>query len=145
MVMNVEVEALSHSSVKVFWDEIQSDVPTITNYTMYYGLKEGDEREKNQLFLSVPRTRDFVVVDNLSTEYQFQVAATAEANGETIIGQRSEVQTLEVVVLLLSSKCIRSYGYRCRTNNIANTIRIHGVKIEFITTVLCKKNFAPCS
>ena len=102
---------------------------------MYYGLKEGDERGRSQLFLSVPRTRDFVVVDNLSTEYQFQVAATAEANGETIIGQRSEVQTLEVVVLLLSSKCIRCYGYRCRTNNIANTIRIHGVKIEFVTKI----------
>ena len=87
MVMNVEVEALSHSSVKVSWDEIQSDVPTITNYTMYYGLKEGDERERSQLFLSVPITRDFVVVYNLSTENQFHVVATAEANGETIMGR----------------------------------------------------------
>ena len=100
MVMSVEVEALSHSSVKVSWDETQSDVSTITNYTMYYGLKESDEREKSQLFLSVPSTRNFVVVDNLSTEYQFQVAATAEANGETLMGERSEVQTLEVVPFL---------------------------------------------
>ena len=105
MVMNVEVEALSHSSVKVSWDD-QSDVPTITNYTMYYGLKEGDERWRSQLILSVPSTRDFVVVNNLSTEYQFQVAATAEANGETIMGQRSKVQTLEVVPPKSLSKCI---------------------------------------
>ena len=97
MVMSVEVEALSHSSVRVSWNKTQS---TITNYTMYYGLKEGDERGRSQLILSVPSTRDFVVVDNLSTEYQFQVAAAAEANGETIMGQRSEVQTLEVVPLL---------------------------------------------
>ena len=115
MVFNVEVEALSHSSVKVSWDETQSDVLTITNYTMYYGLKEGDERERSQLFLSVPSTRDFVVVNNLSTEYQFQVAATAEANGETIMGRRSKVQTLEVVPLTYPSKCIKSY--RCGSNN----------------------------
>ena len=106
MVMSVEVEALSHSSVKVSWDKSQSNVLTITNYTMYYGLKEVDERERSQLFLSVSSTRDFVVVDNLSTEYQFQVAATAEANGETIMGQRSKVQTLEVVPLTSLSKCI---------------------------------------
>ena len=113
MVMNVEVEALSHSSVKVSWDEIQSDVPTITNYTMYYGLKEGDERERSH---PVPSTRDFVVVDNLSTEYQFQVAATAKANGETIMGQRSEVQILEVVPLTSPSKCTKSY--ECGNNEI---------------------------
>ena len=111
MVMSVEVEALSHSSVKVSWNETQSDVPMITNYTMYYGLKEGDERRRRQLSVTVPSTRDFVVVNNLSTEYQFQVAATAKANGETLMGERSEVQTLEVVPFLPTtctspSKCI---------------------------------------
>ena len=67
----------------------------ITNYTVYYFLNvtEDYEAEVDESII-VPSSVNSVVIENLTesniTDYQFQVAATAEINGEVIMGERSD-------------------------------------------------------
>ena len=90
--MNVQVESVSDSSVRVSWEIINNFM--ITNYTVYYFLNvtEDYEAEVNE-FIIVPSSANSVVIENLTesviTDYQFQVVATAEINGEVIMGERS--------------------------------------------------------
>ena len=90
--MNVQVESVSDSSVRVSWEIINNSM--ITNYTVYYFLNvtEDYEAEVNESII-VPSSANSVVIENLTesviTDYQFQVAATAEINGEVIMGERS--------------------------------------------------------
>ena len=92
-VMNVQVEFVSDSSVRVTWDSIDNSM--ITNYTVYYFLNvtEDYEAEVNESII-VPSSVNSVVIENLTesniTDYQFQVAATTEINGEVIMGARSD-------------------------------------------------------
>ena len=88
--MNVQVmEFVSNSSVRVSWDSINN--PMITNYTVY--MIENYEGEVNESII-VPSSVNSVVIGNLTEsiniDYQFQVAATAEINGEVIMGERSD-------------------------------------------------------
>ena len=91
--MNVQVEFVSDSSVRVSWESINNSM--IKNYTVYYFINkmtEGYEVEVNESVNSI------VIRINLTesniTDYQFQVAATAEINGEIIIRERSAVLQL---------------------------------------------------
>ena len=92
-VMNVQVELVSDSSVRVSWEIINN--PMITNYTVHYFLNvtEDFEAEVNESII-VPSSVNSVMIGNLTefniTNYQFQVAATAEINGEVIMGERSD-------------------------------------------------------
>ena len=68
----------------------------IINYTVYYYLLIGSCKEENNV--TIPSSMDSIVIRNLTgsviTDYQFQVAATAEINGEVVMGERSEVRIL---------------------------------------------------
>ena len=86
VVMNVRVEELTSTSVRVSWDRI--DIMEITNYTVYYSAT-GNEQS-----VTVPSSQNSVVVDDLlsDVDYQFQVAAVALLYGDVrVMGQRSEL------------------------------------------------------
>ena len=89
-VMNVQVELTSDSSVRVSWESINNSM--ITNYTIYYFINV-HEAEVNESII-VPSSVNSVVIGDLIvsniTDYQFQVAASAENNGEIIMGERSD-------------------------------------------------------
>ena len=94
--MNVQVmEFVSNSSVRVSWDSI--DNPMIISYTVY--MIENYEGEVNESII-VPSSMNSVVIGNLNEsiniDYQFQVAATAEINGEVIMGERSDAIRLVI-------------------------------------------------
>ena len=95
--INVQVESVSDSSVRVSWDSINN--PMITSYTVYYFLNvtEDNEAEVNESIIA-PSSLTSVEIGNLTklriTDYQFQVAATAERNGEVIMGERSAVRSV---------------------------------------------------
>ena len=107
-VMNVQVESVSDSSVRVSWEIINN--PMITNYTVYYFLNvtEDHEAEVNESII-VPSSVNSVVIGNLTesniTDYQFQVAATAEINGEVIMGKRSDAlrSTMPPTTMLIAT------------------------------------------
>ena len=94
MVTNVEVEVTSASSVRVSWDIL--DIPEIVNYRVYYS-RTGQEGENTT---TVPSSADSVEISGLLTgeEYQFQVVAVADLDGNLTVGQRSNSSVLEVVV-----------------------------------------------
>ena len=97
VVMRLTVELVSTSSVKVSWESINN--PMIINYTVYYYLLIGNCKEENNV--TIPSSMNSIVIRNLTgsviTIYQFQVAATAEINGEIVMGGRSEVRISEMV------------------------------------------------
>ena len=89
MVLNVEVIALSYSSVNVSWDRINN--PLIISYTIYYSINKTEEEETDPV--TVPSSVNSVVIGNLSIipNYFFQVAAIAEIDGDIAMGKLSEV------------------------------------------------------
>ena len=97
VVMTLMVEPVSTSSVRVSWESINN--PMIINYTVYYYLQIGSCKEENNV--TIPSSMNSIVIRNLTgsviTDYQFQVAATAEINGEIFMGERSEVRISEMV------------------------------------------------
>ena len=94
VVMRLMVEPVSDSSVRVSWESINN--PMIINYTVYYYLQIGSCKEERNII--VPSSLNSIVIRNLTgsviTDYQFQVAATAEINGEVIMGEKSEIRIL---------------------------------------------------
>ena len=82
------LEVLSATSIQVTWDQL--DIPEITGYIVYYSQTGNSEMET-----TVPSSENSVTIDNLLTdvEYQFQVVAVAELDGDsdTIMGERSNV------------------------------------------------------
>ena len=91
LVMNVRVEELTSTSVRVSWDGI--DIMEITNYTVYYSTT-GSRR--NEQSITVASSQNFVMIDDLLSDmdYQFQVAAVALLYGDVrVMGQRSEMST----------------------------------------------------
>ena len=88
LVLNVEVEVVSDTSVRVSWDSV--DIPEITGYTVYYS-QTGNRKRQSEEFVTVPNSDNSVVIEGLlnNVEYQFQVVAIAELDGDVIIGQRS--------------------------------------------------------
>ena len=102
MLMTVEVEVESDTSVRVSWDSLG---PDITGYIVYYSQTGNSEGVTTEQSLSVPNTADSedkvsVLIGDLvhNVEYQFQVVATAELEGEVVVGQRS-MRVMMVVAL----------------------------------------------
>ena len=88
VVMNVRVEELTSTSVRVSWDRI--DITEITNYTVYYSATGSKRNEQSVTATS----QNSVVIGNLlsDVDYQFQVAGVALLYGDVrVMGQRSEV------------------------------------------------------
>ena len=85
--MNIELEVLSATSVRVSWELL--DIPEITGYIVYYS-QTGNSG--NDTTVNFPSSTSSVVITDLtsSTEYQFEVVAVAELDGEVVMGKREE-------------------------------------------------------
>ena len=111
-VMNLQVESLSDSSVRVSWNRLP-DNSAVTVYTVYYYIRTNDVK-----VVTVPSSVNSVVIGDLTEpEYQFQVAATAERNREFIIGTRSAVTSFNLAFFNLRTQGTQSvtqkiYGNR---------------------------------
>ena len=107
--INVEVEIVFDTSVRVSWDSV--DIPEITGYTVYYS-QTGNRKRQSEEFITVNSSVTSVVIEGLlnNVEYQFQVVAIAELDGNVIMGQRSNNMTI-IVVAIPTSKydCIIYY------------------------------------
>ena len=99
MVTGVIVEQLTDTSVRVSWDKIPVDGIT---YRVYYSQTGNRKRQSTEM--SMDSTTNFVDIDGLDSnvEYQFQVVAIAVFNGETIEGERSEVNDDSMLVVTSS-------------------------------------------
>ena len=88
VVMNVEVEITSATSVRVSWD--RHDIPEITGYIVYYSQRQRDITEH------IFSHENSVIIDNLLTdvEYQFEVVAVAELDGDIVTGDSERVTVL---------------------------------------------------
>ena len=88
LVLNVEVQVVSDTSVRVSWDSV--DIPEITGYTVYYS-QTGNRTRQSEESITVSSSNNSVVIEGLlnNVEYQFQVVAMAELDGDVIMGQRS--------------------------------------------------------
>ena len=102
--MNVVVEVVSDTSVKVSWDSV--DIPEITGYTVYYS-QTGNRKRQSEESITVPSSDNSVVIEGLlnNVEYQFQVVAIAELDGDVIMGQRSVLSRV-VVALPTTGTCL---------------------------------------
>ena len=85
--MNVEVEITSATSVRVSWDRL--DIPEITGYIVYYSQRQRDIKHIFSL-------KNSVIIDNLlsDVEYQFEVVAVAELDGDVVTGDSERVTVL---------------------------------------------------
>ena len=100
--MNVVVETVSDSSVRVSWDIV--DIPEITSYTVYYS-QTGTRKRQSEESITIPSSDNSVVIEGLSSaEYQFQVVAIAEVNGELFVGQRSIPDDMAVIMVTSKGK-----------------------------------------
>ena len=99
MVTGVMVEQLTATSVRVSWDEIPVDGIT---YRVYYSQTGNSLRQSTEVYID--STTNSVDIDGLDSnvEYQFQVVAIAVVNGETIEGERSEVNDDSMLVVTSS-------------------------------------------
>ena len=97
LVMNLEVEVVSDTSVRVSWDSV--DIPEITGYIVYYS-QTGNRKRQSEESITVPSSDNSVVIEGLlnNAEYQFQVAAIAELDGDVIMGQRSLLSGIVVAL-----------------------------------------------
>ena len=88
VVMNVEAEISSATSVRVSWDRL--DIPEITGYIVYYSQRQTDITEH------IFSHENSVIIDNLLTdvEYQFEVVAVAELDGDVVTGDSERVTVL---------------------------------------------------
>ena len=140
VVMRLMVEQVSDSSVRVSWESINN--PMIINYTVYY-LLIGSCKEENNV--TIPSSMNSIVIRNLTgsviTDYQFQVAATAEINGEVIMGERSEVRKSEMVPTIFTdpSKIYNNvlilWGLYSSNTGLAFKLSV-AVIITFLLTVI---------
>ena len=72
--------------MNVSWERINTSL--ITGYIVYYSPTENDGEEKS---FNVSSLQNSVIVSGLTTdvEFQFQVVAVAELDGEMVLGGRS--------------------------------------------------------
>ena len=89
MVVNITVMATSATSVRASWDRL--DIPEITGYIVYYSQTRNSEMVTIETSVRVQSSQNSVMIYNLLTdvEYQFQMVALAELEGEMATGQRS--------------------------------------------------------
>ena len=91
MVMNVQVERLNATSVRVSWEMINS--AEITNYTVYYRAVCNTERQDGERSITIPINQNSVAIRNLlsNVTYYFQVAAVVQGRSSfNFTGQRSD-------------------------------------------------------
>ncbi len=89
---------VSFDSVKASWDNI--DIPEITGYTVYYRQTESEESDNSA---DVSDSVNSILIENLmiNVEYQFQVVAMAELNGEVVVGERSTLDALSILTVTI--------------------------------------------
>ena len=95
MVMNVRVERLSATSVRVSWEMVNS--AEITNYTVYYRAISNRKRQDGEQSVTVSGSRNSVVIGDLMSDvtYHFQVAAVVQGESSfNFTGQRSDVSPI---------------------------------------------------
>ena len=92
-VMILGFDIHSATSVNVSWESL--DTSLITGYIVYYSPTERDGEE--QLF-TVPNSQNSVIINDLMSgvEYQFQVVAVAELDGDVVTGERLAISKLRV-------------------------------------------------
>ena len=83
------LEVVSATSIQVTWERLE--IPEIIGYRVYYG-----QTGNSEMVATVSGSDNSVTIENLLTdvEYQFQVLAVAELDGEIIIGDRSNLSAL---------------------------------------------------
>ena len=118
VVMNVEVEITSATSVRVSWDRL--DIPEITGYIVYYSQRQTDITE--HLFSH----ENSVIIDNIlsDVEYHFEVVAVAELDGDVVTGDS------ETVTVLIPATTISP------TDSVSNVSDIVGGVVAFILAAL---------
>ena len=79
----IMVEVVSATSIQVSWDRL--DIPEISGYIVYYS-----QTGNSEMATTVPSSKNSVTIDGLLTdvEYQFQVVAVAELDGDVVMGER---------------------------------------------------------
>ena len=92
---NIEV---SIDSVKVSWEII--DTPEIIGYIFYYSQTGSRERQSEES-ITVPSSNNSVVIEGLlnNVEYQFQVVAIIELDGDVTTGQPTLLSTKAKIVV----------------------------------------------
>ena len=82
----ITLEVVSATSFQVSWDRL--DIPEITIYIVYYS-----QTGNSEMVITVSGYENSVIIDNLITneEYQFQVVAITELDGDIIMGERSNI------------------------------------------------------
>ena len=115
--MNVEVEISSATSARVSWDRL--DIPEITGYIVYYSQRQRDIKHIFSL-------ENSVIIDNLlsDVEYQFEVVAVAELDGDVVTGDS------ETVTVLIPATTITP------TDSVSNVSDIVGGVVAFILAAL---------
>ena len=80
------LEVLSATSVQVSLDRL--DIPEITGYKVYYS-----QTGNSEMVNTLPSSENSLIIENLLTdmEYQFQVVAVVELDGDVVMGERSNV------------------------------------------------------
>ena len=100
VMLAVEVEVVSRTSVRVSWNMIEIPVGGVPlqGYTVYYRQKM-TRKKQSELSVTVPSYENNVVIENLITNmvYEFEVATVMEQNGETIMGVRSSVVEAQLI------------------------------------------------
>ena len=117
VVMNVEVEISSATSVRVSWDRL--DIPEVTGYIVHYSQIQRDIKHIFSL-------ENSVIIDNLlsDVEYQFEVVAVAELDGDVVTGYS------ETVTVLIPATTITP------TDSVSNVSDIVGGVVAFILAAL---------
>ena len=80
------LEVVSAISIQVTWDQLE--ISEITRYIVYYS-----QTGNREMITTVPSSENSVIIENLLTdvEYQFQVVAVAELDGDVVMGERSNM------------------------------------------------------
>ena len=86
MVVNVEIDMISSTSLRVSWDRL--DIPEITRYIIYYSQTGNSEMVAS---VDVSVSENSVTIEDLMSniQYQFEVVGVAEVEGATLMGERS--------------------------------------------------------
>ena len=87
MVVNVEIDMISSTSLRVSWDRL--DIPEITRYIVYYSQTVNSEMVAS---VDVSGSENSVIIDDLMSniQYQFEVVGVAEVEGDVVMGERSD-------------------------------------------------------
>ena len=86
MVVNVEIDRIFSTSLRVSWDRL--DIPEITRYIVYYSQTGNSEMVAS---VNVSGSENSVIIEDLMSniQYQFEVVGVAEVEGDVVMGERS--------------------------------------------------------